>query len=312
MTELSFKDQVAIVTGAGGNPNLGRSFARLFAARGAKVVVNDLGTGPDGRNLRKADAVSVAREIVQDGGEAVPDLHSVAEEDGARAVVQTAIDQWGRVDIVVNNAGIAIMADFDEISPADIARTVAVHLFGNIWMCRAAWPYMKSAGYGRIVNITSGAFFGGRYHSIYGAAKGGIIGLTRNLAYEGAEYGIKVNTLGPAAGTVAALHVQQDSPTLQAMMEKLPPDKVAPTVAFLAHEQCPCTGRFIEAMGDTVTERVFAQTKGYTAAAGITLEDVRDHWADITDPEGMTRTPDPLPAAVPEIGNFVPKPYVAG
>jgi NAD(P)-dependent dehydrogenase (short-subunit alcohol dehydrogenase family) len=312
MTDLSFKDQVAIVTGAGGNPSLGRSFARLLAARGAKVVVNDLGTGPDGRSLRKADAVAVAREIVKEGGEAVPDLHSVAEEDGANAVVQTAIDHWGRVDIIVNNAGIAIMAEFDEISSADIGRTVAVHLFGNIWMCRAAWPHMKSAGYGRIVNITSGAFFGGRYHSIYGAAKGGIIGLTRNLAFEGAEYGIRVNTLGPAAGTVAALHVQQDSPVLRTMMEQLPPDKVAPAVAFLAHKECPCSGRFIEAMGDSVAERVFAQTSGYTAATALTLEDVRDHWDEITDLEGMTRTPDPLPMNMSGIGSFVPKPYVAG
>ena len=163
MPELRFDGRVAIVTGAGGqDPSLGRSHATLLAERGAKVVVNDLGVGPDGRGIMRANAQQVADEIRAAGGEAVPDQHSVAEEEGARSVVATALDTWGRLDIVVNNAGVCFMAHFDKISSADIRQIIDVHLMGTLWMCRAAWPHMREAGYGRIVNTTSGAMFGAR------------------------------------------------------------------------------------------------------------------------------------------------------
>jgi NAD(P)-dependent dehydrogenase (short-subunit alcohol dehydrogenase family) len=187
MSELRFDGEVAIVTGAGSNPSLGRSYALALAARGAKVVVNDLGVGPDGTGRLAAKAESVAKEIVDAGGEAIADTHSVAEEDSARAIVQTALDAWGRVDILVNNAGVAILAEFGEISSTDLRRVLDVHLYGNVWMCRAVWPQMREAGYGRIINITSGALGGIRYTTIYGAAKGGILSLTRGLAVEGED-----------------------------------------------------------------------------------------------------------------------------
>src|ERR1700722_8080028 len=203
MTDLRFDGRVAIVTGAGGRPSLGRAYAHLLAARGAKVVVNDLGVGPDGHGREPAHAEIVAKEIVDAGGEAIADLNSVAEEDSARAVVQTALDAWGHVDIVVNNAGVVVLAEFAEISAKDIRNIINVHLFGNIWMCRAVWHHMREREYGRIVNITSGALLGTRYVVPYGAAKGGILSLTRGLAVEGADRNIKVNTLGPAAATAA-------------------------------------------------------------------------------------------------------------
>lgn len=250
MTELRFDGRVAIVTGAGGQePSLGRSHAKLLAQRGAKVVVNDLGVGPDGRNILRANAEQVADEICAAGGEAVADLHSVADEDGARRVVQTAMDVWGRVDILVNNAGVCFMAHFDEISDADIRNVIDVHLMGTVWMCRAAWPHMRDAGYGRIVNTTSGAMFGLENLSIYGAAKGGIFGLTRGLAVEGAPLGIKVNALGPAANTTAVRHFNNPSAFTRLMEDHFPTGLVSPAVAFLVHESCPVSGANLEAGG---------------------------------------------------------------
>jgi NAD(P)-dependent dehydrogenase (short-subunit alcohol dehydrogenase family) len=178
--QLRFDERVAIVTGAGGNPGLGRSYALALAERGARVVVNDVGGGPDGRGIAPVDPQKVVDEIVALGGEAVADRNSVAEVDSARAIVQTALDAWGRVDILINNAGVNIPALFSEIDSRDIERTIAVHLLGTIWMCRAAWPAMSGQGYGRIVNISSGTALGQRYLAVYGAAKGGVLGLTRS------------------------------------------------------------------------------------------------------------------------------------
>ena len=243
MTELRFDGRVAIVTGAGGrDPSLGRSHASLLAERGAKVVINDLGVGPDGRGIMRANAEQVAEQIRADGGEAVADLHSVADEDGARSVVATALDTWGRVDILINNAGICFMAHFDEISDGDIRNIIDVHLMGTIWMCRAAWPHMREAEYGRIVNTTSGAMFGIENLSIYGAAKSGIFGLTRGLAVEGTDLGIKVNALGPAANTTAIRHFNEPSPFTDLMEGHFPVGLVSPAVAYLAHESCRAVG----------------------------------------------------------------------
>jgi NAD(P)-dependent dehydrogenase (short-subunit alcohol dehydrogenase family) len=310
VAELRFDGRVAIVTGAGGNPSLGRAFAHLLAARGAKVVVNDLGVGPDGRGLERAHADVVAREIVDAGGEAVADTNSVAEEESARAIVQTALDAWGRVDILVNNAGVCVLASFEEVSAADIRRQVEVHLFGNIWMSRAVWPHMIGAGYGRVVNIVSGAMFGGMPRVVaYGAAKGGIFGLTRGLAGEGHAHGIRVNALGPAAGTKAHQHLQLPSDMLTMMMERMPPELVAPVVAFLAHEDCPCSGKYFESGGGQVREHVFAETAGF-ASPTLSPEEVRDNFDAIIDRESITITPDPSPDTAGVGALLVPKPYV--
>ena len=134
MSTMRFDGRVAIVTGAGGNPGLGRAHAMLLASRGARVVVNDLGVGPDGRRVVPADPALVVAEIEAAGGEAVVDYHSVADEAGAREVVKTAIDAWGRIDILVNNAGIGVVSDFDEIESPHLEKVIGVHLMGSVWM----------------------------------------------------------------------------------------------------------------------------------------------------------------------------------
>ena len=242
MSEMRFDGEVAIVTGAGGRPSLGRAFAHLLAARGARVVVNDLGVGPDGHDRRRAHADLVAAEIAEAGGEAVADAHSVADEGGASAIVQTALDRWGRVDILVNNAGVVVLADFDEVASEDIRNIIGVHLLGSIWMARAVWPHMRERGHGRIVNITSASLLGMRYVVPYGAAKGGILSLTRGLAVEGAPHGIKVNALGPAAATAALALLSKPGAMDLAPRAEL----VAPAVALLAHRECPISGRYLE------------------------------------------------------------------
>jgi NAD(P)-dependent dehydrogenase (short-subunit alcohol dehydrogenase family) len=306
MSELRFDNRAAIVTGAGGNPGLGRSYAMLIASRGGKVVVNDLGVGPDGHGVQRAHADAVAKEIVDLGGEAVADTNSVAEPESARAVVQTALDAYGSVDILVNNAGVCLLADFDEISEDDIEKTYRVHLFGQTWMSRAVWPHMKAQGYGRIVSITSGAMFGVPHVSIYGAAKGGVYGLMRGLALEGAPLGIKANCVGPAAGTTAITHLNESSEWLDTMMSAMSPDLVAPAVAYLAHETCSLSGKYLEVAGGRVAEKFAGETRGYVNSE-LTVEDVRDNLDQVLDRDEFAPVADL--GVMPEGFVIVPKAY---
>jgi NAD(P)-dependent dehydrogenase (short-subunit alcohol dehydrogenase family) len=279
--ELRFDGRVAIITGAGGNPGLGRSYALFLASRGARVVVNDLGTGPDGRGIVRASAERVADEIREAGGEAVADTNSVADVDGAVGVVQTALEAWGGVDILINNAGVSYLARFDEIAPQDVERVVSVHLLGTIWMCRAAWPHLQRAGYGRIVNITSGSMLGNRLASVYGAAKGGIFSLTRSLAMEGAEHGILVNSLMPSAFTVAMAHFLEDSEWKEQAAAHSP-DWVAPVAAYLAHEECTLAGVCLGARNGRIYEALISETRGRLSdeptleEVAASLEQIRD------------------------------------
>ncbi|HEX4041989.1 MAG TPA: SDR family NAD(P)-dependent oxidoreductase [Xanthobacteraceae bacterium] len=291
--EMRFDGQVAIVTGAGGPaPNLGRSFAMLLAALGAKVVVNDLGVGADGRGgLYKASAEAVTDEIRSAGGEAVADTHDVGDPASAKAIVQTAIDRWGRIDILVNNAGSTAPGLFEDISDADVQRVVNAHLMGNIWMCRAVWPHMKRARYGRIVNITSEAVFGFPYLAVYSAAKAGIFGLSRNLALEGAKFNINVNAMGPRATTLKHLLFLEEKALQSDGRPDRKPDQVAPLVAYLAHRDCPISGKFMNALGGHVFETIFLNTRGYVDPAP-TIESVRDNFAAAIDSLDASEIPD--------------------
>jgi NAD(P)-dependent dehydrogenase (short-subunit alcohol dehydrogenase family) len=293
MSGPRFDGQVAIVTGAGGNPGLGRSHAKLLARLGARVVVNDLGVGPDGRGVVQARADAVASEIRDSGGEAVADTHSVATEEGARAVVETAVQAFGRVDILVNNAGIVEFALFEELSATDIERILSTHLMGTIWMCRAVWGHMKKARYGRIINTVSGSLLGARYASVYGAAKGGILGLTRNLAIEGAEWGIKVNALAPGAATVAwkTMSAEQAKPSAE-ILSKLSPDLVSPTVALLADASCPASGKCIGSEGGNVYELWYGRTAGYCDPNPLS-HDVQQHWDAVVERKDFREVGDP-------------------
>jgi NAD(P)-dependent dehydrogenase (short-subunit alcohol dehydrogenase family) len=306
MDDLRFDGQVAVVTGAGGNPSLGRAYAMLLAARGASVVVNDLGVGPDGRGIQPASAEAVVDDIRAAGGTAIADGNSVADPDGAQAIIDAALNAYGRLDILVNNAGVAALALFEEISLRDIQRVVNVHLYGNIYMNRAAWAPMRAAGYGRIVNITSAALLGMQYTSIYGAAKGGILSLTRALALEGGRYGIKVNTVGPYGASSSQTYFNDpDQDYIRHTFEHAPPELVAPVVAFLCHADCPVSGRYFESGGGRTTERFFAETQGY-ADPQLTLEKFRDNFDAVVDRKGFAVIPEPdpeLPAP------FVPRAY---
>ena len=200
MTELRFDDRVVVVTGAG--RGVGRSHAVLVAARGARVVVADYGVGIDGSGSTPAPAEDVVKEIKDAGGEAVACYASVADERGAKAIVDTAIETFGRIDVVINNAGIHNPALFDALSIELFRRMLEVHFFGSLFVCRAAWPHFVEAGYGRIVNTVSEAMLGGIPElTSYGSAKGAVFGLTRNLATEGVKYGIRANAIAPRAYT---------------------------------------------------------------------------------------------------------------
>ncbi|WP_280421839.1 SDR family NAD(P)-dependent oxidoreductase [Nocardia carnea] len=308
MSELRFDGRVVIVTGAGGNPGLGRSYAMLLASRGAKVVVNDLGVGPDGRGMIGGGVERVVQEINDAGGEAVGNGDTVATPSGARAIVDSALERWGRVDILINNAGIAPFALFDEISEADIEKVVGVHLFGHIWMCRAAWQPMKESGYGRLVNISSEvAVKGLPYQSVYSAAKLGVVGLTRSLAAEGHAYGIRANALMPAADTLAWQTMLEPSFSEKAQADGLTPESVAPVGAWLAHEGCEYSGKIFQARRGSVKELFFATTRGIDGEGDqMTLDSVAARASDIVDHAGSTDAPDPHPG-IP--GHMKPKQY---
>lgn len=262
---LRFDGQVVIVTGAGSNPGLGRSYAHYLASRGAKVVVNDLGVGPDGRGAIASRAEAVVEEIQAAGGTAVADTNSVATKEGAEAIVRTAIDAYGRVDALVNNAGVLEYALFETLTVPDIEKMVASHLMGAIWMCRAVWPYMRDAGTGRIVNTVSGSVIGAKYSTIYGSTKAGIFGLTRNLSIEAAELGIKVNSILPSAATVAWLTFSDDeSRPDEQVLDAHSPDLIAPALAFLAHDSVPFSGRCLGVNGQTLYEVGLWRTEGVT------------------------------------------------
>jgi NAD(P)-dependent dehydrogenase (short-subunit alcohol dehydrogenase family) len=310
MSEMRFEGRVVVITGAGGNyPSLGRVYATYLAGLGAKVVVNDLGVGPDGKGIQRAHADVVAKEITDAGGEAVADTHSVADEESAAAIVQTAIDNWGRVDVVINNAGICPEAWFDEYTSNDVRKVIDTHLMGNIWMCRAAWPHMKAAGYGRIVNITSGALWGGRYLALYSSSKAGITGLTYSLAIEGEPHGIKVNALGPAAGTTAMTHLNEESDWMPLMFQNFRAEQVAPALGYLAHEDCAVSAKYFESAGGRVWQRYLTETKGYTDP-DLTIEGVRDHLDEIMNRDGAEALADPIEIANSPLMDFKPKPYV--
>jgi NAD(P)-dependent dehydrogenase (short-subunit alcohol dehydrogenase family) len=290
MQEFRFDGRTAIVTGAGGNPSLGRAHALLLAERGANVVVNDIGHDPEsGAYYRdKASADAVVAEIRARGGIAVADTHSVAGEEGAGAIVQTALDAFGGVDIVVNNAVITVIAPFDEMSSKDFRRHIETNLMGPIWLCRAAWPHMRAQRYGRIVNLASGAFTGCSLMSAYGISKGGLFSLTCALAAEGEAIGIKANTVNPTAYTRGSIaSINEDTTLFQHFKNNSPAEFVSPVVAYLAHEKCPVSGECIEAGAGSLRRVYVAGTPGVTQPR-LTIEGLAENWDRIVAGAGNT------------------------
>jgi NAD(P)-dependent dehydrogenase (short-subunit alcohol dehydrogenase family) len=283
MTALRFDGRTAIVTGAGGNPGLGRVFALLLAERGANVVVNDIGSDPESAGFYRdaAAAEAVVQEILAAGGKAVADTHSVATEDGAQAIVETAIRAFGDLDILVNNAVVSVLAPFDEMTSRDIRRQIETNLMGPIWMCRAAWPRLRAKQRGRIVNMASGAFTGCNMLSAYGISKGGVFALTRSLAAEGRAFGIKANTITPGAFTRGAMgSLAEGSATYRHFQEKLGAELVSPVVACLAHDSCPVSGECIDASGGSVRRLYVASTPGFTDLE-LSVEGLSQRWDEV-------------------------------
>jgi NAD(P)-dependent dehydrogenase (short-subunit alcohol dehydrogenase family) len=282
MAELGFDGKVAIVTGAGGG--LGREHAKLLASRGALVVVNDVGGAVDGSGGSATPAEHVVQEIEDAGGEAVADTNSVATPEGGEAIVQTAVDAYGRVDIVVNNAGILRDKAFHNMEPDIVEAVLTVHLKGAFYVTRPAWKLMREQGYGRVVNTSSSAGILGNFgQANYGAAKMGLVGLTNVLAIEGERYNIKANAVSPIAGTRMTAEV------LGKLQDLLDPALVSPVVAYLAHEDCPVSGNIYSIGGGRVVRFFIGMTEGYVKRDGaLTVEDVRDHFEEINDTSEFT------------------------
>jgi NAD(P)-dependent dehydrogenase (short-subunit alcohol dehydrogenase family) len=281
MSDLSFDGKVAIITGAGGG--LGRSHALELARRGALVVVNDLGGSVDGTGGSETAAQKVVDEIKAAGGEAVASYDSVATPEGGKAIVQTAIDAFGRIDIIINNAGILRDASFKNMDPDTLNPVLDVHLRGAFYVTQPAWQHMRDQGYGRIVNTSSGAgIFGNFGQTNYGAAKMGLVGFTRVLAVEGAKSNIKANAIAPVAKT------RMTEELLGPVAELLGPEFVTPLVAYLAHEDVPVSGEVYSVGGGRIARVFIGVTPGYTNKQSLTPEDVRDHFDQIRAEDGYS------------------------
>ncbi|MFZ8821665.1 MAG: SDR family NAD(P)-dependent oxidoreductase [Ilumatobacteraceae bacterium] len=288
MTEaLGFDGKVAIITGAGGG--LGRQHALLMASRGALVVVNDLGGAVDGTGSDKGAADKVVDEIKALGGEAVADMNSVATAEGGEAIVQSALDAFGTVDIVINNAGILRDKAFHNMDESLVDPVFDVHLKGAFNVTGPAFRVMRDKGYGRIISTSSAAgIFGNFGQANYGAAKMGLVGFTRVLAVEGARFNIAANAIAP----IALTRMTED--LLGDLGQKLQPDYVAPLVTFLAHESCDATGRVFSVGGGRVAEVFIGECQGFTDA-NLSPESVRDNWSTICDRDGYA-----VPAQIAE------------
>lgn len=223
-------------------------------------------------------AATVVAEIATAGGQAVADGHDVSTEAGARDLVEGALARFGRVDVLINNAGIMRWAGMPEVDEETLARHLAVHLGGAFHTTRAAWPHLVDRGYGRILLTTSAGVFGLAQNLAYATAKGAVIGLMRSLATAGAGHGIRVNCIAPAAFTRMAGPPGPGT-------DRMEPERVAPMAAFLTHEDCPVTGEVYAAGAGRFARIVLAATDGWVATTPEpTVEDVADHWAAIRDP----------------------------
>lgn len=306
MEELRFDGKVAVITGAG--RGLGREYALLLASRGARVVVNDLGVAiSDTDDTGQAPAINPADEVVAEivaaGGEAVANHDTVATTDGGDAIIGTAVDAWGTVDICVNNAGQVRMQPFGDFPDEHIATVISTQLMGTLNVGRAAWRVMQSNGGGRIINVSSGAGYGGFENStVYSMAKAGVIGLTIAMADEGEASGIGVNVIAPYAKTRIGTGFGP-IPWSDELAQWLHPSKVAPLVAWLAHESCDVSGQCFAVGGGHVARVAFAVNDGYTNR-DATPELIAEHADEITEWPTMPTSGDGSPLMMKMMGGY--------
>ncbi|HEY2834200.1 MAG TPA: SDR family NAD(P)-dependent oxidoreductase [Sporichthyaceae bacterium] len=269
--------RVIAVTGAGGG--LGREYALLLASSGAKVVINDLGGLRDGTGAGTAMADQVADEITKAGGQAVAHYESIATEDGAASLVQTALNAFGSIDGVVNNAGILRDQAFHKMTPDGWESVLQVHLFGSFYVTRAAWPHFREQGHGRIVVATStSGLFGNFGQANYSAAKNGLVGLINTLAIEGAKYHIMANAVAPIASTRMTADVAP-----QDILDTIPPGHVAPIVGHLLSDECTDTGMTFVVGGGQAHRVALFQNEGITFDHSLSIAEVTARWSQVTD-----------------------------
>lgn len=296
-TDFHYEGQVAIVTGAGSG--LGRAYARLLAARGARVVVNDIG------QVRQADGTAIssaeltAREIRDQGGEAVADTSSVATREGGQAIANLAMTKYGQIDILVNNAGNIALTSFNKLDLTDAQAIFDVHVWGAFYVTQPCYRQMVKQQYGRIIFTTSGvALFGNGGIAPYAAGKGGVFGLLQVLKLEGARHGIKVNAVAPMASTQLTEDVEmpQYHEVSDAMVV---PELVAPVVGYFASRECAHTGETWSAGSGSVARIFVGRSPGYfkhpIRQGSLTVEDVAGNIARIRTEENYT-TPESWPA----------------
>jgi NAD(P)-dependent dehydrogenase (short-subunit alcohol dehydrogenase family) len=294
--DIRFDGQVVIVTGAGGG--LGRAHALEFARRGAKVVANDLGGALDGSGGSSGAAQIVVGEIEALGGQAFADGASVTDEKGVANMVDATMQRWGRVDVLVANAGILRDKTFAKMEISDFASVVDVHLMGTVRPLKAIWEIMRTQNYGRIVVTTSSTGLYGNFgQANYGAAKLALIGLMNTLKLEGGKNDIRVNAISPVAATRMT-----DALMPPAMLEKFAPEHVTPGVVYLASKDAP-NGAIVSAGAGVFALAQMIETEGAFLGGAASAEAVRDNWAAITDPTGA----EPYPAGGLQTQKFLRK-----
>jgi NAD(P)-dependent dehydrogenase (short-subunit alcohol dehydrogenase family) len=282
MSEIRFDNKVAVVTGAGGG--LGKAYALLLASRGAKVVVNDLGGTFDGSGSDATPAQQVVDEIKAAGGEAVANYDSVAEWESAQKIINTAVENYGRLDILINNAGILRDKSILKMEMEDYRKIMSVHLDGTFFCTKAAFAIMKEQAYGRIVSTASAAGLYGNFgQTNYGAAKMGIAGMMNCVAQEGGRYNIKANTIVPTAGTRLTFTVMPED-----VIGKVKPEYVAPVVAWLCSEECNETAKMISAGGGYFSRAAVVEGPGvvFDSTKEITVEMIVEKLDQIMNLEG--------------------------
>ncbi|MGB2564321.1 MAG: SDR family NAD(P)-dependent oxidoreductase [Parvibaculales bacterium] len=272
---LDFTDKVVIVTGAGGG--LGKSHALEFARRGAKVVVNDLGGAMDGSGGSSEAAEAVVAEIKEAGGEAIANGSSVTDDAGVDNMIKQTMDAYGRIDVLVNNAGVLRDKSFAKMEINDFTFVVDVHLFGTMKPTKAVWSIMKEQGYGRImVTSSSSGLYGNFGQANYGAAKLGVVGFMNTLKLEGQKDNIHINALAPVAWTRMTENLMPAE-----MEDMLTPERVTPAVIFMCSEGAP-TGKIICAGAGAYTSAAIVETKGVYLGENPSAEDVAENWETIS------------------------------
>jgi NAD(P)-dependent dehydrogenase (short-subunit alcohol dehydrogenase family) len=285
---IRFDGKVVIVTGAGAG--LGRQYALDLSSRGAKVVVNDLGTTMDGQGGSQSAADNTVKAIIDAGGQAIPSYDSVATIEGGESIVANALTEWGRVDGVIANAGILRDRSFVKLDYADMDAVFDVHLRGGFFVLAPAFRAMKEAGEGGglVVTTSASGLFGNFGQSAYGAAKSGLVGLIRTLAIEGKKYGIRANALAPIAATRLTTNTMEETGD-EGKEAELSPAKVSPLATYLVHPECPATGEIYMAGGGWFTRCAMVAGSGWVAGdTDYSVEDVAEHFGAVRDLSSLT------------------------